>query len=173
MEIGVHAGDFAELMNENLTIKKMYLIDPFTNEDQMSSTPRFNSNTNLDFVEKRFSNKNIVEILQGHSSHLLPNFIQLKEHEKIDFIYIDSNHLFINTYNEILYSSQILSDDGIIGLDDCTNYSDDPRQLNEVLNSVTSFLANNKNWQVAYYSFNDAGWPNIYLSKIKQNHHQV
>ena len=33
--------------------------------------------------------KNIVEVLQGHSSHLLPNFIQFKEHEKIDFIYIE------------------------------------------------------------------------------------
>lgn len=174
MEVGVMAGDFAELMYNNLKINKMVLVDPFNNIDEMSldGNRRFNRETNLEFVKQRFQNKNNVEILQGYSRKVLPtNFLGTNNNDKFDFIYIDSNHEFFNTYNEILYSAQLTKTTGIIGIDDYTLSLNDPLYVCEVMQAVTQFLDTNRDWKVAYYSFNDAGIPNIYLSRYFEDEH--
>jgi len=174
MEIGVMAGDFAKEMHDNLVIEKMVLIDPFNNNDYMSlnGEMRFTSNTNLQYIKNLFKENNTVEILPGFSSDILAKyFLGTSMPEKFDFIYIDSDHQFLNTYNEILYASQILKSDGIIGIDDYTLSLNDPIFVCEVMQAVTEFLETNRDWKVIYYSFNDAGLPNIYLSKYFEDEH--
>lgn len=174
MEIGVMAGDFAEILLNNLTIEKMVLIDPFNNNDSMSldGIPRFDNKTNLQYVQNRFKNNSNVEILQGYSGDIIPkHFLGLNDDDCFDFIYIDSDHEFLNTYNEILYASQMLKPKGIIGIDDYTLSLNDPVFVCETMQATTEFLAVNKNWKVAHYSFNDAGIPNIYLSKYFEDEH--
>lgn len=174
MEIGVMAGDFSELLYNNLNINRMVLIDPFDAGDSMSldGIKRFNRQTHLDFVKKRFSNMSNVEIIQGYSQDVLAKyFLGLNINDKFDFIYIDSNHEFFNTYNEILYASQLLKPTGIIGIDDYTLSLNDPVFVCEIMQATTTFLEANKEWKVAYYSFNDAGIPNIYLSKYFEDEH--
>lgn len=174
MEIGVMAGDFAEYLYDNLPVNKMVLIDPFNNEDYMShdGQKRFNSEENLKYVRSRFSNKNNVEIIPGFSNDIINrHFLGMEQSDRFDFIYIDSNHEYYNTFNEILYSSQILKEDGIIGIDDYTLSLNDPLIVCETMQAVTEFLSTNQDWKVAYYSFNDAGLPNIFLSKCFSNEH--
>lgn len=174
MEIGVMAGDFAEVLLNNLTIEKMVLIDPFDNNDSMSidGIKRFDRETNLQYVQNRFQGNPNVEILQGYSGDVIPkNFLGMNPNEYFDFIYIDSDHEFLNTYNEILYASQILKPKGIIGIDDYTLSLNDPVFVCETMQATTEFLEVNKDWKVSHYSFNDAGIPNIYLSRYFEDEH--
>ncbi len=168
VEVGVMAGDFASEMLSSMQIQNLYLIDPFNINDgaAQSETLRFTAESHLDFIIQRFNDDNRVKILQGFSEHRLVELLELQEKDKIDFIYIDSNHSFKNVYNDILYATQILKSDGIIGIDDMSLFLEDPRDLSETFQAVTRFLANNKDWEVSYYSFHDNGMPNIYLSKI-------
>lgn len=174
MEIGVMAGDFAYTLYKNLNIDKMVLIDPFNLNDSMSmdGNPRFTPETHFSYVCNRFIDNHNVEVIQGLSGDVLPKmFLTADEKNKFDFIYIDSNHEFYNTYNEILYASQLVKQNGIIGIDDYTLSLDDPVVVHEVMQAVTKFLDNNREWKVIYYSFNDAGIPNIYLSKMFETEH--
>ncbi len=168
IEVGVMAGDFAKTMLDSLNINKIYLIDPFNIDDGAAQgiEPRFTKKTHYNFVLDRFKDDNRVHIRQGLSEYELPKLLDLCENDKMDFIYIDSDHRFENLYNEILYATQILKHDGIIGIDDMSLFLEDPVDLCEVFQAVTRFLENNKNWEVSYYSFHDNGIPNIYLSRI-------
>lgn len=171
MEVGVLAGDFAEKMLKSMPIDNLYLIDPFNIDDPMlvDGKQRFTKENHFYFIQKKFQSKKNVHTISNFSKNFMPQFLQTAKNGidlRFDFIYIDSDHKFLNTYNEILYASQILKNDGIIGIDDFTLYSDYPIEPCEVMQAVTTFLKHNKNWEVSYYSFNDAGIPNIYLSKI-------
>jgi len=168
IEVGVMAGDFAYAMLSCLQIQNLYLIDPFNIDDHaaQSENLRFTKSTHLDFVVNRFKNEDKVKIIQGFSENELLKFLEFNEKDKMDFIYIDSVHRFENVYNDILYSTQILKQDGIIGIDDVSLFLEDPGELSEAFHAVTRFLANNKDWEMSYYSFHDNGLPNVYLSRI-------
>lgn len=170
IEIGVLAGDFANEMLESLQIQNLYLIDPFNINDGAAKSDgvRFTNETHLNYIIEKFKNYIAVKICQGFSNHELIKFLEFHEGDKMDFIYIDSSHGFENVYNDILYSTQILKIDGIIGIDDMSLFLEDPSDKSETIQAVTRFLANNKDWEVSYYSFHDNGLPNIYLSKINQ-----
>lgn len=168
MEIGVLAGDFARSMLDCLNINKIYLIDPFNINDGAAQNiePRFTKENHYEFILNRFKDDSRVEIRKGLSEFELTKLLDLCERDKMDFIYIDSDHRFENLYNEILYSTQILKQDGIIGIDDMSLFLEDPVDMCEVFQAVTRFLANNLDWEVSYYSFHDNGIPNIYLSRM-------
>lgn len=168
VEVGVMAGDFAYAMLSCLQIQNLYLIDPFNIDDHAAQSDilRFTKSTHLDFIINRFKDENRVKIIQGLSEFELVKFLELQENDKMDFIYIDSAHRFENVYNDILYSTQILKQDGIIGIDDVSLFLEDPTELSETFHAVTRFLANNKDWEISYYSFHDNGLPNVYLSRI-------
>lgn len=168
VEVGVMAGDFAKSMLDCLNINNLYLIDPFNIDDgaAQNNTPRFTKKTHYDFILNRFKDDNRVHLRQGLSEYELPKLLEFCENDKMDFVYIDSDHRFENIYNEILYATQILKQDGIIGIDDMSLFLEDPVDLCEVFQAVTRFLNNNMNWEVSYYSFHDNGMPNIYLSRI-------
>lgn len=170
VEIGVMAGDFASEMLSSMQVQTLYLIDPFNIDDgaAQSETLRFTKESHLSFIIEKFNHDSRVRILQGFSEHRLMELLELENNDKIDFVYIDSNHNFGNVYNDILYATQIIKLDGIIGIDDMSLFLEDPRDLSETFQAVTRFLSNNKDWEVSYYSFHDNGMPNIYLSRINQ-----
>lgn len=168
MEIGVMAGDFSYEACKQLKINNMYLIDPFNNDDHMATgmPERFSSKDNYKFVKDRFAEYHFVKFFKGMSNEILPKyFSKIDEKNKLDFIYIDSNHEFNNTYYEITYASKILADDGIIGIDDYISSFNNPIDFCEVMQAVNYFLQQNKNWNVSYYSIHENGLHNIYLSK--------
>ena len=167
MEVGTAAGDFAQLLLDGLDINKLVLIDTFDNSDMMpNSQNRYSTDENYSFVSKRFKDNPEVIILKGKSEDLLPTFIPTYGvSNRFDFIYLDSDHSFHNVYNELVYASQILNPDGIIGIDDFSTAPDDPIHPYEVMQAVTTFLDVNRDWQVKFFSFGEESLQNIYLSR--------
>lgn len=167
MEIGTAAGDFAQSLIDGLQLNRLVLIDTFDNPDMMpSGNNRYDSKGNYSFVRERFKNNPEVEILKGKSETILPTFIPTYGiSDRFDFIYLDSDHSFHNVYNELVYASQILKPDGVIGIDDFSTAPDDPLHPYEVMQAVTTFLDVNRDWQVKFFSFGSESIQNIYLSR--------
>lgn len=166
MEVGTAAGDYAQLMADSIPLEKMILIDRFNSEDMMpNGSERYSSDKNYQFVVDRFKSNPAVEVIKSVSSQALPKFIPMQEKEKFDFVYLDSNHSFHNVYNELLYASQIVKQCGIIGIDDFSSATDDPIHPYEVMQAVTTFLHNNKDWKVKFFTFGDESYQNIYISR--------
>lgn len=167
MEVGTAAGDYAQLLADNIQIEKMILIDKFDNDDMMpDGSGRYSKDKNYQFVVDRFKDNRAVEVIKSLSNEALPKFIPMQERDKFDFIYLDSDHSFHNVYNELLYASQIVKQFGIIGIDDFSSATDDPIHPYEVMQAVTTFLHNNKEWKVRFFTFGTESLQNIYLCKF-------
>lgn len=164
LEVGTFAGDFAEKILTSCNPKRLDLIDTFGINDAWKD--RFSSETHLDFVKNRFKSfTNIVQIHKGKSSEMLP---MLHEQEmRYNFIYIDASHKYKNFYSDLLWASQLVNiDEGhIIGIDDFSCKHEDPTKPFEVMEATTKFLSHNREWKVKFFSFNDHGLHNIYISK--------
>jgi hypothetical protein len=166
MEVGTAAGDYAQLMADSIPLQKMILIDKFDNQDMMpNGSERYSSDKNYQFVVDRFKSNPAVEVIKSMSSEALPKFIPMQERDKFDFVYLDSDHSFHNVYNELLYASQIVKQFGIIGIDDFSSATDDPIHPYEVMQAVTTFLDNNKEWKVRFFTFGTESLQNIYISR--------
>jgi predicted O-methyltransferase YrrM len=166
MEVGTAAGDYAQLMVDNIKIEKMILIDKFDNEDMMpDGSGRYSKDKNYQFIVDRFKDNPAVEVIKSLSNEALPKFIPMQEKDKFDFIYLDSDHSFHNVYNELLYASQIVKQFGIIGIDDFSSATDDPIHPYEVMQAVTTFLHNNREWKVRFFTFGTESLQNVYLSR--------
>lgn len=166
MEIGTAAGDYAQLMADKIKIEKMILIDKFDDEDIMpDGSGRYSKGKNYQFVIDRFKDNPAVDVIKGFSKDVLLKFIPMQEKDKFDFIYIDSDHSFHNVYNELLYASQIVKQFGIIGIDDFSSATDDPIRPYEVMQAVTTFLDNNREWKVKFFTFGSESLQNIYISR--------
>lgn len=166
MEIGAAAGDYAQLMADNIKIEKMILIDKFESEDIMpNSSNRYSKDENYQFVIDRFKDNPAVDVIKSKSIDVLPKFIPMEDKDKFDFIYLDSDHSFHNVYNELLYASQIVKEFGVIGIDDFSSATDDPIHPYEVMQAVTTFLHNNKEWKVKFFTFGSESLQNIYISR--------
>lgn len=167
MEVGTAAGDFAQMMANGIDLDKMVLIDKFDNEDMMpNGSGRYSRDKNYDFVIDRFKNNPAVEVIKGLSNEVLSKFIPMEDSDKFDFVYLDSDHSFHNVYNELLYASQIVKNSGIIGIDDFSCATDDPIHPYEVMQAVTTFLHNNREWKVRFFTFGTESLQNIYLCKF-------
>jgi len=167
MEVGTAAGDYAQLMLDKIKIKELVLIDKFNNEDMMpNGSERYSKDKNYEFVVDRFKHNPKVEVIKGMSNEILPKFIPMQESDKFDFVYLDSDHSFHNVYNELLYASQIVKYSGIIGIDDFSSATDDPIHPYEVMQAVTTFLHNNKEWKIRFFTFGTESLQNIYLCKL-------
>lgn len=161
VEIGTMAGDFAQTILDCINPKQLTIIDTFNVDDTM--TKKFIAKDHFKFVSDRFINDQRVTVIRGKGSDILPE-IHVSG-KKYDFIYIDSSHSFVDTFNELVWSSMVLSDDGVIGIDDFSQQLYDPSTPFEVVEAVTQFLNMNKEFKVLLFSFNKSGFYNIYLSK--------
>lgn len=105
VELGVFDGKFSKMILENLTPKKLYLVDPWEigNDknggdekygDQIGDLPTSYSNNNhLEIVKNNFQAEigdNIIEIIKKFSY----DAVKLFPDNYFDFIYIDACHLY-------------------------------------------------------------------------------
>jgi hypothetical protein len=102
-EIGVHKGDFSNLILQILKPEKLYLIDPWKHEDSdtykdawyggMAGEGQSEMDARYRGVLERFKS-NIssgqVEVVRGFSDELSEQFSD----EYFDWVYIDGNHLY-------------------------------------------------------------------------------
>lgn len=112
-EIGVLKGENAEVMIRVLPIKKMYLIDPYTEYGdyhwQKSSMDR-NKSIAHERLEKYAIEKVWIEKMSSEAVEDIK--------ERLDFVYIDGNHMYEYVKRDIEDYYPLLKDDGILAGDD-------------------------------------------------------
>ena len=141
-ELGVDNGYFTEQIIKISNPKKLYLIDTWSSE-------RYAQNK-FELVEKKFSqeikNKKI-EILRSNSV----DAAKLFQNNYFDWIYIDTDHSYTTTTQELnAYESKIKTNGFICGHDYVMgNWSKSNKY--GVIESVNEFLIK-KNWKLVYWT---------------------
>lgn len=141
-ELGVDNGYFTEQIIKISNPKKLYLIDTWSSE-------RYNQNR-FELVKKNFSEEiksKRVEILRSNSVEAAKLF----QNNYFDWIYIDTDHSYVTTTQELnAYESKIKTNGFICGHDYVMgNWSKSNKY--GVIESVNQFLIK-KNWKLVYWT---------------------
>ena len=126
LEIGVHKGEFSQLLLEELKPKKLVLVDPWVAENnEVYNSSLYGNfegdgqniqdsyyNDVLKKFEKEIKNSHI-EIFRKQSSDIFKIL-----NYNFDLIYIDGNHLFEFVLEDLNNSLKFISENGYIILDD-------------------------------------------------------
>jgi len=134
-EIGVLNGENARSIFLTLDIKKMFLIDPYKVHDEYLEikSPVFNI-----IKDRAISNlaqfKERIVWIQEKSSEAVDDVT-----DELDFIYIDGNHSYENTLEDIKNYWSRVKDGGIIGGHDYYNMG----KAREVKKAVDEIVATN------------------------------
>ncbi len=146
-EIGVAFGDFTQEILARCSPERLYLVDAW-------STDRYREG--LSKIEAAFSEQistGRIEIRRGLSTEVLAEFAEAS----LDWVYIDTNHTYDTTLEELRLCEKIVGRDGrIAGHDFCTG-----NVINAVpygvVEAVTKFCK-------------DAGWQFEYLTVESRGH---
>lgn len=134
-EIGVFEGNHADAMLHHLSIKKLYLIDPYYES--------YDCEIKAKKLLKPFNNKiKFIKDLSGKAIGNIPN--------NLDFCYIDGNHEYKHVKEDIeLYYSK-LRDGGVLGGHDFRiPYLDVVNAVLEFANlNDLKILGNNHDWWI-------------------------
>ena len=65
----------------------------------------------------------------------------IKQNKKFDFIYVDGSHLCLDCYTDCVLSWQLLSNNGIMAIDDYLYKNYEPDILGKPLEGVNHFLS--------------------------------
>jgi hypothetical protein len=165
MEIGTGSGDFANEIITNARVGRATILDIFNGYSDVHN--RHLPQDQEKFVRERFLlNKNVV-IIKGSSHKALPELYK-HDNTKYDFIYLDADHSMQQVSTDLSWATKMIKDDGIIGIDDFCfkpGFLEDMGDKYEAQEAVMTFLKNNLNWKIKYFSFNDGGFQNIFISK--------
>lgn len=118
VEIGVKKGHFSKVLLDNWKCKKLYLIDPWCNQDA-TTYDETHHNHSQDYEDcktllNEYSDKFEMIRKFSHEAH------QYFENESLDFIYIDGNHSYENVKQDLELWYPKLVKHGIICGDDYT-----------------------------------------------------
>ncbi|WP_183828494.1 class I SAM-dependent methyltransferase [Rhizobium sp. BK377] len=110
-ELGVAEGEFSEQILARNLPAQLYLVDPWNMDRYSEGLEIINSKFGPEIAEGR------VVICQGTSLDMLSQFSD----ETFDWIYIDTDHSFALTWDELLLANRKVKQDGrIAGHDFCT-----------------------------------------------------
>jgi hypothetical protein len=172
MEVGVSAGDFAEHMHNTLMPNVLYLVDTWEQSDSIfqrgEDNLRFKEGENLDFVTKRFANKNVT-IFSGTSQEVLPKIIMDKSSRSFDFdlIYIDAGHSYDEVTQDINNAVKLLNQRGVIVVNDYVFIGDPKYPAYGVIKAVNDFLENNIDWEMSGIILEDQMMCDVILRRIR------
>ena len=175
LEVGTHAGDFAEHILKNYDPFSLHLIDIFTQYDfAVEGEPRFYPETHEQFVRNRFKDHPEVKVHNGMGYRFMVT-IKMNRIEDFDFIYLDSNHSYMNVLHELGTAKNLLAPGGVIAINDYCNYGLFTKHDYEslkwddvhigVIPAVNYFLSVNKDWYVKAFAFNETMNSDIYIAK--------
>jgi len=135
LEIGTFEGKYSLWLADNYDLK-IYTIDPFKSDIYNLSQSLFNT------VEKNWlhnlhncKNNNKITYYKDYSLNVLQKLIHTKE--KFDFIYIDGDHRSHIVMQDLIYSFNILNDNGIMLIDDAVNWKARDHNTNQILEDET------------------------------------
>jgi hypothetical protein len=171
MEVGVSAGDFAEHMYNTIKPQVLYLVDTWEQSDSIfqrgQDNLRFKEGENLAFVQNRFPYNN-VEILKGTSQEVLPHVIKDNNRQfKFDLIYLDAGHSYEEVMQDINNSVQLLSDRGVLVINDYVYIGDPKYPPYGVIKAVNEFLNKHENWEVSGLILEDHMMCDIILRQVR------
>ncbi len=145
VEVGVHEGDHALSLLENLDIKKLYLIDPWEYYKEYEGDYKGYMDvaiTGLPDAEKvtrrrmiKYANQ--VEIIKSFSSKCLTQIP-----DNLDFVYIDANHDYKFITEDMRNFWKKVRTGGIMGGHDY--YNGYQRMCDDVIRAVGEFAYENK-----------------------------
>jgi hypothetical protein len=166
LEVGVLAGDYSDIVIQQLSPKEISLLDLFNCEDEALQN-RFDRSSHLDFIKNKYANNANIEIISGNSHQKMLEMVA--EGRRYDYIYIDANHQVAGVYGDLLLASSLLSDDGVIGLNDFVMFFWSLGKDCGTIDAVSHFLKNFDNWEIFAYSINasEGYYSDIYLRKKK------
>jgi len=153
VEIGVHDGDHALDMMENLPIKKLYLIDPWVSyKDYSESIGNLRKTTNAlnermevaKKILKKYGDK--VVFIRKFAEDAVKQF----EDESLDFVYIDGNHQYEFVKKDLEKYYPKLKKGGIIGGDDYTSSPETELERFGVFKAVNEFFKKLKK-EISFY----------------------
>lgn len=131
-EIGVYRGEHAELMLQHLNMKKLYLIDPYVDND-----PDFEGHMKplvpaaKGIAHERLKDYDQVVWIEEKSDIALSDIQDL-----LDFVYIDGNHSYKYVMRDIMYYGSIVRHNGWLGGHD---YTTRKSPLIEVMEAVDDY----------------------------------
>jgi hypothetical protein len=113
-EIGVFEGFHALNILQNLDIKKLYLIDPYTLYPGLDTSS--GTSTNEDFLKAKIEAKKALELYKDKIVWIeSPSSDAVKEIKgKLDFVYIDGNHRYEYASGDIRNFYPKVKDGGLI-----------------------------------------------------------
>jgi hypothetical protein len=153
LEVGVLRGDFSKGILEYVKPKKLFLIDPWGEEDGKNDTLRYSTGASpiksneetLSFVQGRFSNEineGAVVLKRGFSENLIKTF----PNNYFDFIYIDASHLYESVKADLEIALPKLRKNGFLCGDDYTFWATEEKGFG-VVRAVDEFIReNNVEW---------------------------
>lgn len=156
-EIGVNKGEFSVDILNVTKPAKLHLIDAWADEK------RYHDGLRLE-VEEKFANEisaGIVEINKGFSTEVLKLFPD----NYFDWVYLDTDHTYKLTTDELKVLKDKVKGDGIIAGHDYIlgNWSGDCRY--GVIEAVHELCVND-NWELLYLTINKNEMPSFAIKKI-------
>lgn len=139
VELGADLGDFSSSILEILYPEKHFIVDTWASE-------RYNE-AKYQRVNKRFSSqiaRGRAEIVREDSVAAASRF----ESQSIDFLYIDTDHRYRHTLNELLAWESKISKNGILAGDDFAVGNPKAGMEYGVIQAVLNFLAGNPDWEL-------------------------
>lgn len=166
LEIGVGIGEFTKQVIESFKVDKLFLIDIFDGYQDFSfKNIEISKANHKQYVQDKFSDFDPA-IYSGKSETVLPQILLENPDIKFDFIYIDADHDFKEFYSDLTWSSILLKDNGIIGIDDycfAPKFAPDHDKY-QIIPALGLFLEQNPAWKVCAVALNN-GFTNIFLQK--------
>ena len=155
-ELGVDEGSFTELIFKNCNPKKMHLVDFWGSE-------RYNQNKRQN-VESKFRqqiNDKTLEINLGLSTQVVNDF----KDDYFDWIYIDTDHSYKTTYEELVtYSTKVKADGFMAGHDFILGNWDGMVRYG-VIEAVHEFCLK-YNWEIIYVTVELSNNPSFAIRRI-------
>lgn len=159
LEIGTLAGDYAEVLIQEVKPASIDLIDVFEAHDWPDCN-RFDKSNHFDFVKSRFKNVKNITYHKGYSNLIMPGMSK-----EFDYIYIDANHDYEHCKSDLMNSLALLAEDGIIGFNDYIVDQDHGVDYG-VIEVVCEFLDQNKDWEVIGFALQENMYADIYIKRI-------
>jgi hypothetical protein len=120
-EIGVFRGEFSEIILNTIEPKELHLIDIFTgimcsgNKDGQNII-WIDLDESFSNLQQTYKNKPNVKLHKGRSLDVLSKF----ENNYFDMLYIDADHSYNGTLNDLLLAREKVKNNGIISGHDYT-----------------------------------------------------
>jgi hypothetical protein len=156
-EIGVDKGEFSELILKITTPEKLYLIDAWEGG-------RYSSNLK-GIVEDKFKDeiaKGLVQVNVGYSIQVLSTFPDFY----FDWVYLDTDHSYEVTKNELAILKTKVKPQGIIAGHDYISYDWVGNHKYGVIEAVNEFCVN-ENWEIIYLTAETNQYRSYAIRKIK------